>query len=89
MKKGLDHLKSPAYPQVRDLVRRQPYEALALEKDAAGTGTDKTADNVDERRLPRPVRPYYAEERILLDVDAHVVDGGHPSEPLRYALHLK
>ena len=63
-----------ATPQLRDLVRRQPDDALAVEEDVAAVGRVDAGDEVEERRLARAVRADEAHDLAVADVEVQLVD---------------
>ena len=56
----------------------------SLEKHAPRRGTDETADDVDERALPRPVLPHQRVHLPGKEVEVDPVEGTHPGELLLY-----
>ena len=82
-------LKRPREPPVRDLVGLKPGNVLSVEPDRPRGGVDHPGDEVERRRLARPVRADESGERPPLDVEANVVDGGDTAELLPEPLHLE
>src|SRR5947209_3856500 len=75
-----DILKSPRDAQFGDLVRGQIGNRLLVKVDRAAAGRDQAADDVEERRLARPVRPDQAVNRQRPDRKTHVMYGLHAAK---------
>ena len=54
---------------------------------ASGVGAQDRREHAHGRRLARAVRPEEAEDRALVDLQVHAVEGGHVAETLLEALH--
>ena len=67
-------LERPRDAALRDAVRAEPLDRLALEQDVAVGGLVDARDEVEERRLPGAVRPDGADDLALVDVQVEVVD---------------
>ena len=72
-----------------DLVRLEADEAFPLEQDVAAVRPVDAGDQVEERRLPRAVRPDDADDLALVDVDVEVDDDGETAEVERDLLDLE
>src|SRR5436309_10511665 len=69
-----------------DAVRGKGVEPLSVEEDASGRRPHRAGEDVQEGRLPRAVRPDQAQDSPLVERQRHVVERGHPAEPLDDAL---
>ena len=74
---------------VRDLVRREPDDALAVEQDVAGVGLVDAGDEVEERRLAGAVRADDAHDLALVHLQVQIVDALEPAERLAHPLELE
>src|SRR6266571_5396468 len=63
-----------------DAVGRQPVDARPLEVDLAGVRREQPRDDVEERRLPRPVGADQPGDAPRLHTEAALVDGTDPTE---------
>src|SRR3972149_7001406 len=77
-----DVLERTADAERRDLVGAQAEQRLLAEGDAPLVGLVEAGEDVEERRLARPVR---ADDRgdALVEREVHRVQGGEAAEPLR------
>ncbi len=64
-------------------MRRSAEEALAVEDDVARVRAVEASDDVEGRRLARPVRPDQPGDLTLPDVERHVVERDDAPEPAR------
>src|SRR5207247_7954861 len=65
-----------------DAVHGHAVNQPAVQEHAAGRRPNRAGEDVQEGRLPRPVRPDEAEDRPLLQGEGHPAERGHPTEPL-------
>ena len=72
-----------------DLVRREPDDRLALERDLSLVDLVHARHEVEERRLARAVRPDHAHDLVLVDVEVEVRDHLQAAEGLRDARELE
>jgi hypothetical protein len=82
------HLKGPGKAQLRNLVRLQPPEASASEKNTTLGIGKKTVDAVKQGRLTCPIGPDEAHNLALADIEAHLAKGMEPSKGLGDSLNL-
>src|SRR5262245_3924856 len=84
-----DVLKGPRHPSGHDLVGRPPGDFPSVEAHAPRVRPDHASDQVEQRRLARPVRPDDADELPGVDVEVDIGSGGYPPKLLGEALDLK
>ena len=82
-------LERPRDTALADLVRLEADEALSFQEDVAGVRPVDARDQVEERRLPRAVRPDDADDLAPIDVDVEVCDDGATAEVERDSLNLE
>src|SRR5512141_882938 len=75
-------LERPHHAAGGDLAGRHAVDLRPPENDLAGVGWKETGDQVEDRRLPRAVRPDQRLDRSRGDVEGKVVDGLQAAEPL-------
>ena len=76
-----DVLEGARDPQPRDRVRTRSSQVLALEENAAGVGAVEPRDEIEERRLPGPVRSDQPDDLALLQLEGDVGESDDPAEP--------
>src|SRR5262249_62131330 len=67
-----------------DAVRGQAVDALGRVPDLAGARAVYPSDEIDQRRLARPVRPDQADDLARCELERHVVDGEQAAEAPRH-----
>ena len=77
-----DVLERPHHPADSDLAGRHGVDLRPPENDLAGIGRKESGDHVEDRRLPRAVRPDQRLDRSRGDIEGEVVDGLEAAEPL-------
>ncbi len=82
-------LERPCHPPPRDARRRDVEQVLALEAHHAPCGVIDPADDVEERRLSRSVRPDQATDLPGLDREREIVEGDDPPEADGDLFHLQ
>jgi hypothetical protein len=80
-----DVLERPRYAHRHDLVRPATGDVAPLERDRARRRRVQAREDVEERRLARPVRPDDRDDRATRDRERDVVDGRQAAELLRDA----
>src|SRR5919198_382910 len=83
-----DVLKRPTDPQRGDLVGAEAEERSLAEGDAAVVGGVEPREDVEERRLPRAVRPDDRRD-ARLEREVHRLQRGEAAEPLGHASGLE
>ena len=76
----LDELEGARDAVAGHPMRRQPRDSHAVEGDAAARRHVEAADAVQQRRLPRPVRPHERRERAGRDGHTHARERAEPLE---------
>ena len=76
-------------PQFGDVMGRNPRHVLAREGHAARIGVVEPADQVEHRRLARPVGADDAEHFAIDDLERHVAHGLDTAEADREVLSLE
>src|SRR5437867_3454679 len=79
----VDRLERPRDAEPRDLVRREPDDALAAEDDVAVIRCVQTRDHVEHGALARAVRPDDAQDLAFFDRDVETAQRVEPAEVLR------
>jgi len=86
--------RSSALERARDTlgahaVRREAGDVAIVEADRAGVRLEGPRDQVEERRLARPVGAHDPDQLAVLDGEADLADRAHPAERLRDPFHLQ
>ena len=82
-------LEGPGDPEPRDRVGLETRQSSAEEDHVARGGRQEAGERVEERGLPRAVRPDHADRLPLRDHDVHAVEGHEPPEAHREAGDLQ
>ena len=74
-------LERPHHAEGSDLAGRHAVDLRLPENDLAGIGRKESGDQVEDRRLPRAVRPDQRLDRSRGDIEGEVVDGLEAADP--------
>src|ERR1700724_642553 len=75
-------LQGPLHSEAADLVRLEAGDVAALEEHAATVRGQQAGYQIEEGRLAGAVRPDDGMQAPAGEVEAQIVDGGQPAEPL-------
>jgi len=65
---------------VTESVGRQTIGALVLEENLARVRNERAADEIEQSRLPRSVRPHDAKDLACFNGQADALNGGYAAE---------
>ena len=74
-------LKGPGEPQAAYPVRREAGNFTPFKLDRSGGRRKGAGDQVEGRRLPRPVRANQPQDLALLNREIDLIDGEKPPKP--------